>query len=264
MPDATEPPIVIGVVIGNTNVKIGAFQDGQIVRDWRLATDVHRMTDEYGLQMLGLLHHAGLHERQVQGVVIGSVVPPLTDTFERLSRRYLRRRALIMSKDVRASVPLRIDNPAEAGADRILNVLAAHRLYGGPAIVVDFGTATVFDALSAQGEYLGGAIAPGVGIAAEALFTQTAQLPRIRLQVPRHAIGTSTVACMQSGIMLGYLGLVEGLTARIKGELGGAARVVATGGLSAIMAGQTTVFDVVEPRLTLHGLHLLWEEHHAA
>ncbi len=249
--------------IGNTNVRVGAFDGPGLLHDWRLETDVRRTGDEYGLMLSGMLSHAGLVEAQIEGVAMGSVVPPLTDTFTRVSRRYLKQEPLILSPNVKTGVAIKTDNPAEVGADRILNVLAAHRLHGGPAIVIDIGTATTFDVLSGAGEYLGGAIAPGINLSAEALFRGTAQLPRIGLHMPASPIGKNTVTAMQAGLLLGCVAMIEGMTARIKAELGGQALVIATGGLGRMIAAETKVVDVLEPDLTLQGLRLLWEQNRA-
>jgi type III pantothenate kinase len=195
----------------------------------------------------------------VSGVALASVVPPLTGIFVEMCQRYLGHDPLAVTADIETGVRVLIDYPAQAGADRILNALAAHRLYGSPAIVVDFGTATTFDAVSAEGDYVGGAIAPGLGIAAEALFSRTAKLPRIQLAAPPAAIGRNTVHAMQSGLILGYVGLIEGLVARIRAELGGRAKVIATGGLAPLLAQETEVIELVDPMLTLEGLRLIYE-----
>jgi type III pantothenate kinase len=195
----------------------------------------------------------------VEGVILCSVVPPLTGVVEKLCERYLHRTPLVVGGEAETGVRILYDNPQEVGADRVVNAVAVYRRYGGPACVVDFGTATTFDALSAEGDYLGGAIAPGIGIAAEALFRRTAKLPRIDLVRPPTVIGKNTVHSMQSGLLFGYVGLVEGVVARFRAELGPEMKVVATGGLARLVAAETAVVDVVEPWLTLEGLRLIWE-----
>ncbi len=245
--------------IGNTNVVMGLYSAERLVTHWRIATDHRRMADEYGMLLLDLFERAEKAPSAVEGVALASVVPPLTGVFEKLCRRYFGCQPLIVSAETRTGIRVRYDNPLEVGADRIVNAVAAYHRYGGPACVVDFGTATTFDALSAEGDYLGGAIAPGIGIAAEALFQRTAKLPRIDLVRPPGVIGKNTVQSMQSGMLFGYVGLVEGMVARFRTELGPKMRVIATGGLAPLLAAETSVIEAVEPWLTLEGLRLIWE-----
>jgi type III pantothenate kinase len=209
--------------------------------------------------ILDLFERSAQDPGAVEGVAIASVVPPLTGIFEKLSHRYLGCTPMLVSADVRARVRICYDTPHEVGADRIVNAVATFRRYGGPACVVDFGTATTFDAISPEGDYLGGAIAPGIGISAEALFQRTAKLPRIDLVRPPTVIGKNTVHSMQSGMLFGYVGLVEGIVARFRAELGPEMKVIATGGLASLVAAETAVIDVVDPWLTLEGLRLMWE-----
>lgn len=251
--------MLLAIEAGNTKVAFGVFDGDQLKATLRFATDVHRQTDDYASLLFTLLPVHGVRVPEISEAVIGCVVPPLTAVFELLCRRYLRCEPLVVEAGVRTGGRIRIDNPREVGADRVLNALAAHRLYGGPAIVIGMGTATAFDAVSKEGDYLGGAIAPGMEIAAEALFLRTARLPRVELTPPAQAIGKNTVTAMQSGIVFGYLGLVEGIVARMKKELGGGARVIATGGLSELVSKHTAVVDVVNPDLTLIGLRLIFE-----
>jgi len=206
-----------------------------------------------------LFDFEGLYWENISGVALASVVPPLTTSFVEMCQRFLNRDPLVVTHDIKTGVKVLTDYPAEVGADRILNALATHRLHGSPAIVVDFGTATTFDAVSAEGDYLGGAIAPGLGIAAEALFSRTANLPRIELVAPPKAIGRNTIHCMQSGLVLGYIGLIEGLVTRIREELGGQARVIGTGGLAPLLAKETNIIETVDQMLTLEGLRLMYE-----
>jgi len=206
-----------------------------------------------------LFAHARHRPEQVSGIAMASVVPPLTRTFEALCRDYFGQEPLVVDVGVKTGVRIRYDNPREVGADRVVNAAAAYRLYGGPACVVDFGTATTFDAISREGDYLGGAIAPGIVISAEALFRYAAKLPRVDLVRPPRVIGTNTVHSMQSGLIFGYVGLVEGMVARFRRELGEDMRVIATGGLAETIARETKVIQVVNPWLTLEGLRMIYE-----
>jgi len=208
---------------------------------------------------MNLLPREGLTFADIDNVIICSVVPPLEPIFEELSKRYFGILPLIVGPGVKTGVRICTDNPREVGADRVVNTVAAHRLYGGPVIVIDFGTATTLDVVSEEGDYLGGAIAPGIGIASEALFERASKLPRIELIAPQHAIGRNTVSAMQSGVIFGYVGLIESLVHRIQEELGSKARVVATGGLADVIAKETKVVDEVNPHITLYGLRLIHE-----
>ncbi|HHE71085.1 MAG TPA: type III pantothenate kinase, partial [Chloroflexi bacterium] len=221
--------MLLCVDIGNTNIVLGVYRGEELVTHWRVATVHERMADEYAMLLLQLFSCSRHDPAILQGVAISSVVPPLTGTFTKLSEAYLGLTPLVVDAGVRTGVRIRYDNPREVGADRVVNAAAAYRLYGGPACIVDFGTATTFDAISAEGDYLGGAIAPGIRISAEALFTRTAKLPRIDLVRPPRAIGSNTVHSMQSGILFGYVGLVEGMVARFRAELGEDMRVIGTG-----------------------------------
>lgn len=247
------------VDIGNTNVVMGLYAGSELVTHWRVATDGHRMADEYGMLVLDLLDRSGQAPAAIEGIIIASVVPPVTALFEKLSERYLGHEPLVVDAEKHTGVRILLDNPKEVGTDRVVNAVAAYRRYGGPACVVDLGTATTFDLLSSTGDYLGGAIAPGLGIAAEALTQRTAKLPRIDLVRPPSAIGKNTVQAMQSGLLFGYVGLVEGLVARFRTELGPRLKVIATGGLAPLIGAETGVFDAIDPWLTLEGLRLVWE-----
>jgi type III pantothenate kinase len=217
------------------------------------------MPDEYGILLGQLFRHRGYEPGQVTGIALASVVPPLTQTFEQACRDYLGQTPLVVNAGVRTGVRVRYDNPRDVGADRVVDAAAVWELYGAPACVVDFGTGTTFDAVSADGEYLGGAIAPGIGIAAQALFERAAKLPRVELSRPPSAIGRNTSHSIQSGLLFGYVGLVEGMVARFKAELGPETKIIATGGLAEIIARETDVIDVVDPWLTLHGLRIVYE-----
>jgi type III pantothenate kinase len=250
--------MLLAVNVNNTNTSFGLHtHDGWIVH-WRVATDRAKQPDEYAMLLRNLFDYSALEWTQISGVALSSVVPPITSVFVDLSRRYLGHDPLVVTHQLKTGVKILIDYPAEAGADRILNALGARTIHGCPCIVVDFGTATTFDAISGEGDYVGGAIAPGLGIAAEALFSKTAKLPRIELTAPPAAIGRNTVHAMQSGLVLGYVGLIEGLVARLRAELGGRAKVIATGGMAPILAEQTTVIETVDPMLTLEGLRLIY------
>ncbi len=245
--------------IGNTNVVMGLYEGETLVAHWRIATDHQKMADEYAMLILDLFERSAQQPAEVEGVIIASVVPPLTGIFEKLSGRYFDQTPMTIGPGVRTGVRILYDNPHEVGADRIVDAVAAYARYGGPTCVVDFGTATTFDAVSEQGDYLGGAIAPGIGIAAEALFQRTAKLPRIDLVRPPAVIGKNTVQSMQSGLLFGYVGLVEGIVARFKAILGPGMRVIGTGGLASLIAAETKIIEAVDPWLTLEGLRLIWE-----
>jgi type III pantothenate kinase len=251
--------MLLTIDVGNTNVTLGLYQGQSLGPRWRLATDHERMPDEWGLQLVGLLGHVKLGPGDLTGVCLASVVPPLTVRVVEACRLYLKQEPLVVDTGVKTGVRIRYEDPRAVGADRIVDAAAVQKLYGGPACVVDFGTATTFDAINVQGDYLGGAIAPGIGIAAEALFLRTAKLPRVDLQRPPAAIGRNTTHAMQSGLLFGYVGLVEGMVARFRLELGPEMKVIATGGLAEIIARETKVIQVVAPWLTLDGLRLVWE-----
>jgi len=250
--------MLLVIDIGNTDITLGVFEGEELRATWHMATVIHRMADEYATLLLNLLYHQGLEKSAIKEVALCSVVPPLIATFEELFQRYFNLSPLVVGAGVKTGVRIRMDNPREVGADRIVNAAAAHHLYGGPVIITDLGTATTFDTVSKEGDYLGGAIAPGITMATEALSMQTAMLPRVELVPPKHAIGTNTITAMQSGIVFGYVGLIEGIVARIQQELGGKAKVVATGGYADLIAKETRVIDVVNLDLTLIGLRLIY------
>jgi type III pantothenate kinase len=250
--------VLIAFDVGNTNVTIGIFDGDQIRATWRLATDNQRLADEYAVMVLGLLRTEDIAVETITEGIMASVVPDLAPIFEQLCRRYFGIEAQVVGTGTRTGVRILYDNPREVGADRIVDVVAAMHLYGPPPlIIVDFGTATVFDAVNADGDYLGGALAPGIGISSEALFERAAKLYRVELERPKSAIGKNTVAAIQSGTLFGYVGLIEGMVARFQKELGGKARVIATGGWAQRLARETSVFDAVDENLTLTGLRLI-------
>jgi len=251
--------MLLAIDIGNTNIAMGVFDGDRLKATWRLGTEVHKLSDEYAAQLLNLLALRGLDFSVVDEAIIASSVPPLVTTFEELCRQYFQIEPLVVGPGVKTGVRISLDYPGEVGPDRVVNVAAAHRLYEGPLVVIDLGTATTFDAVSEEGVYLGGAIAPGIGISAEALFEKAARLPRVELVRPKKAIGKSSVPAMQSGIIFGYVGLIEGIVVRMRRELGDETKVIATGGLVGIIAEETSVIDAVEPHLTLLGLKFIHE-----
>lgn len=244
--------------IGNTNVTIGLYAGEQLGPHWRLATDHDRTPDEFAMQLINLLTFAQLTINEIDGVALASVVPPLTGKWVELCRTYLQCEPLVVDANTKTGVRILYETPQAVGADRLVDAVAAYRLYGGPTCVVDFGTATTFDAIAANGDYLGGAIAPGIGISADALFQRAAKLPKVDLVRPPTAIGRNTVHAMQSGLLFGYVGLVEGMVARFRVELGRDMRVIGTGGLAPIIAHETTVIEHVAPWLTLDGLRMVY------
>ena len=250
--------MLLAIDIGNTEITIGVFEGEKIRATWHMATGIHRRADEYAALLLNLLHHQNIDISGIKKVALCSVVPPLIATFEKLFQQYFNASPLVIGSGVKTGVRIRMDNPREVGADRIVNAAAAHHLYGGPVIITDLGTATTFDTVSKEGDYLGGAIAPGIITAAEGLFARAAMLPRVELTRPKQAIGTNTTSAMQSGIIFGYVGLVEGIVARIQQELEEKARVVATGGYAELIANETSVIDTINPNLTLIGLRLIY------
>jgi type III pantothenate kinase len=251
--------MLLAIDIGNTNITLGLYQGEQPGPRWRLATDHERMPDEFGLQFVGLISHAGIRPEEISGICLASVVPPLTGKIVEACRRYIGPEPLVVDAGTKTGVRVRYEDPRAVGADRIVDAAAVKALYSCPACVVDFGTATTFDAISAEGDYLGGAIAPGIGIASEALFHRTAKLPRVELQRPPAAIGRNTVHAMQSGLLFGYVALVEGMVTRFRRELGPEMRVIATGGLAEVVARETDVLEIIAPWLTLDGLRIIWD-----
>jgi type III pantothenate kinase len=251
--------MLLCIDIGNTNITLGIYQQDEPGPRWRLATTHERMPDEFGVQLIGLLNHNHIPLQEVHDAVIASVVPPLTDRWVQVCRQYIGCDPLVVNANARTGVKILIDKPSEVGADRIVDAAAAFQLYGGPACIVDFGTATTFDAISSQGDYLGGAIAPGIGISRDALAERTAQLPKVDLHAPPSPIGKNTIHAMQSGLLYGYVGLVEGMVSRFHQELGPSMVVIATGGLAELVSKETSSIEIVAPWLTLDGLRLIYE-----
>lgn len=254
--------MLLTIDLGNTNLTIGLYQGETLGAHWRLATDHDRMPDEYGLQLLGLLTHAGHKPADLSGVALASVVPQLTGRVIQACREYLKQEPFVVDAGIKTGVRIRYDDPRQVGADRVCDAAAVMKIYGGPACVIDFGTATTFNAVTRDGDYLGGAITAGINLAADALFARAAKLPRVELQRPPSVIGRNPVHSIQSGLLFGYVAMVEGMVARFRAELGPDMKVIATGGLAELVARETTVIDAVAPWLTLDGLRILWDLNH--
>ena len=246
--------MLLALDIANTNIKIGMFHGDELRATWRISTGVQRMPDEYAVMILNLLRHQGIDVADIKEGAMSCVVPPLMTTFNELFQRYFNIQPLVVGPGVKTGVRIRTDNPREVGADLIANAAAALHLYKLPVIVVALGTATAFGTISKEGEYVGGVIAAGIGISAEALYTRAAALPRVELVRPKTAIGPNTVAAIQSGIIFGYADLIDGIVTRIEEELGEKATVVATGGYASIIAAESKTIDKVNPDLTLIGI----------
>ncbi|MFM9906516.1 MAG: type III pantothenate kinase [Nitrospiraceae bacterium] len=244
--------------IGNTNIVWGVYNDRTLAAHWRIATDVKKTSDEYGILFANLLTTAEISVHRLTGAIISSVVPALTGTVEQMLEQYFHLRPLVVTSDTDTGLTIRYDNPKEIGSDRLVNAAAAYHKYRRDLIVVDFGTATTFCAITAEGQYLGGVIAPGLVISAEALFTRAAKLAKVELIRPKTTIGTDTASSIQSGLLFGYAGLVDTVVRRMEQELGRTAYVIGTGGLSSILASETTSIQKIEPLLTLEGLELLY------
>ncbi len=245
--------------IGNSNIVLGAYEGEQLLRHWRISTDRQKTGDEYGLLINNLFEYHKLNVKDINAIIISSVVPPLVVPISKMCQRYFNIDPLIVGPGIKTGIRLKYENPREIGADRIVNAVGAYEKFGGPLIIIDFGTATTFCAIDDNGDYLGGAIAPGIGISTEALFQRAAKLPRIELVTPKSVICRNTVSSMQSGIIFGFTGQVDEIVRRMKEELGKDAKVVATGGLANLIAKQSKAIDVVEPFLTLDGLYMLYK-----
>ena len=257
--------MLLAIDVGNTNIVLGVFDDRELTQSWRLATMRERTSDEVGILVTHLFEHSAISLDRVSGIILSSVVPPLTRTMEEMAEHYFGHKPLTVDPATNTGMPVLYTPASDVGADRVVNGVAAYEEYGrarhAPVIVVDFGTATTFDAISAAGEYLGGVICPGIGISADALFQRAARLPRVDVRKPPAVIGGTTVTSMQSGLFFGYVSMVDGIVRRMRAELDGGDRAacIATGGMADIIAAETTVIERVDPDLTLQGLRLIWE-----
>jgi type III pantothenate kinase len=251
--------LLLAVDIGNTNVTLGVFEGERLAQHWRIATHLHYTSDEYAVAVRAMFALTGVAPEAVREAVVTCVVPPLAPIWERTCTKLFGCEPLFVGPGVRTGMPLRVDNPREVGADRIVNAVAAYDLLGGPAIAIDFGTATSFDCVNAAGEFVGGVIFPGILVSLEALVGRAAKLSSVEIERPPHAIGRNTTHCLQSGMLFGYAGLVDSLVARLREELGAGAPLVATGGLAHVIASETKTIERVEPFLTMRGLRLIFE-----
>lgn len=251
--------MLLAVDIGNTTIDLGVFEGKSLLQHWKIKSEREKTCDEYAVTLLNLFSFSGLEVKKIKSVLLSSVVPPLTPVFEDLSQKMFEVKALVVGPGLRTGMAILYENPLEVGADRVVAAVAAFEKHGGPCIVVDFGTATTFDAVSSQGEYIGGSIAPGIQISAEALYLKTARLPRIEIKKPKKAIGRTTVSSMQSGLYFGYIGLVSNIIEEIKKELGTKASVVSTGGFAAQISSEIKAIDFYEPNLVLEGLRIVYE-----
>lgn len=251
--------MLLAIDIGNTNIVFGIFEEKKLIRSWKVKTERNKTCDEYGITLLSLLSLSGPKKSEIKSTILCSVVPPLTPVFQDLSRSLFGINPLVVGPGLKTGMAILYENPLEVGADRVVGAIAAYEKYGGPCIVVDFGTATTFDAVSSKGEYLGGSIAPGIQISAEALYIKTAKLPRIEIKKPKEAIGRTTVASMQSGLYFGYIGLISNIIEEIKKELSGEAVVISTGGFAAQIGKKIKSINFQEPNLTMDGLRILYE-----
>ena len=254
--------MLIVIDVGNTNIKCGLFEKEKLRNSWRMATKMHVTSDEIGIKMISFLDYLHLKPEEVEAIMISSVIPSINYTIEHMCKTYFKKRPCFVEPGIKTGINILYDNPKELGSDRIVNAVAAYELYGGPCITVDFGTATTFGAISKRGEFLGGAICPGLIVSANALTNNTAKLPKVELIKPKRVINRNTIACMQSGILYGYVGQVDYILRKMKSELGAEAKVIATGGMAETIASETQMIDVIDSLLTLHGLHIIYQKNH--
>lgn len=252
--------MILVVDVGNTNIVLGLYEERTLVHDWRISTNRSATVDEYGMMFQSLFRHSGIDFGQIEGVIISSVVPPLMFVMENLCLQYIKRTPYIVGPGIKTGLNVRVDNPKEVGADRIVNAVAALELYGPPCIIVDFGTATTYDYIDPSEQLIGCAIAPGIGISTEALYQKAAKLPRIELIKPKSVVGRNTVAAMQAGIIFGFVAQVDGIVERIRDEFQVNPTVIATGGLAELIASESRTIQVVNPLLTLQGLQMIYEK----
>ena len=256
--------MLLAIDIGNTSIAVGIFQDDELIKYWKVKSQIEKTCDEYAVTLSSLFLMSVYDIKAVNDVILCSVVPPLTPVFQKLGLELFGVKAMVVGPGLKTGMSIKYENPGEVGADRVVLAVAAYEKFGGPCIVVDFGTAATFDVISAQGEYLGGAIAPGIHISAEALFLKTAKLPHVEIKKPDKAVGRTTVASIQSGLYYGYVGLVSNIIEAIKDEIGGDAKVVATGGFAPLICDEASVIDCYEPNLVLQGLRILYARNRKA
>jgi len=251
--------VILVLDVGNTNTVIGVYEQDELKFHWRIETSRNKTEDEFGMIFKSLFEHVGLSFNDIDGIIISSVVPPIMFSLERMCKKYFDVKPLIVGPGIKTGLNIKYENPREVGADRIVNAVAGIHLYGSPLIIVDFGTATTYCYINENNQYMGGAIAPGINISTEALYSKAAKLPRIEILRPDHIIGKNTVSAMQSGILYGYVGQVEGIVKRMKAQSKKEPTVIATGGLASLIANESNVIDIVDPFLTLKGLQLIYE-----
>jgi type III pantothenate kinase len=251
--------VILVVDVGNTNIVLGIYEGRTLLHHWRISTNRSATFDEYGMLVFNLFQHAEISIKEIEAVIISSVVPPLMSVLESLCNKYLNQSPLVVGPGLKTGLNIRYENPREVGADRIVNAVAAIELYGPPLIIVDFGTATTFDYIDEKGQYIGGAIAPGIGISTEALYQRAAKLPRIELIKPKSTVGRNTITSMQAGIIYGFAGQVDGIVGRMQEEYKSQAKVIATGGLAELISSESKSIEVVNPLLTLQGLQMIYE-----
>jgi type III pantothenate kinase len=251
--------LIFVIDVGNTNIVLGVYDQDELKHHWRIETSRNRSEDEYGMSIKALFDHVRLSFSDINGIIISSVVPPIMFALERMCQKYFHIKPLVVGPGIKTGLNIKYDNPREVGADRIVNAVAAIHEYGSPLIIVDFGTATTYCYINDQKQYMGGAIAPGIGISTEALYSKAAKLPRIEITRPDDIIGRNTVSAMQAGILYGYVGQVEGIVKRMKAKGDTDPTVIATGGLAGLIAGESSVIDIVDPYLTLKGLQLIYQ-----